>query len=86
MTFPTIKPRQPLNDADPTGYQESDYDYLHRNLEAAVWLLDNFEVALKAAFHRGVCIGSADEGNVNYIESDWQDELAALKASDFEEN
>jgi hypothetical protein len=35
-----INPRRPWDDEDPTGYLESDIDFVHNNLEAAVKLLE----------------------------------------------
>lgn len=77
MSWPTIiVPRQKAGD-----YDETDYDYLHRNLEAAVWLLDNFEAAVKAAFAEGMKVGSDyQEGyGVKYIEQEWTDALTNIK-------
>ena len=52
MNFPIVRPRRPLDDSQPTGYQESDNDFVGNNLDAAVWLLENaaeLEVIFKSA-------------------------------------
>jgi hypothetical protein len=38
---PPIIPRGPYDDSRPNGYLEGDRDYTAKNMEAAVWLLDN---------------------------------------------
>lgn len=43
-----VIPRRPLDDDDPTGYRESDQDYVLNNLDAAVYLLDR-EIEPKSA-------------------------------------
>lgn len=38
---PKIKPREPLDDDFPEGYQQSDKDFVNCNIGAAAWLLEN---------------------------------------------
>ena len=38
-----VKPRRPLNDNDPNGYLESDYDFVMNNLELCVSLLSGLQ-------------------------------------------
>lgn len=40
LALSKVKPRRPLDEANPEGYQESDSDYVANNLALAVKLLD----------------------------------------------
>jgi hypothetical protein len=41
MKVPEITPRRPLDDDDPSGYLESDNDFVGNNIEACLWFLEN---------------------------------------------
>lgn len=43
IEWPTVIPREPYDDRFPTGYLEGDRDYTAKNMDAAVWFLDNAE-------------------------------------------
>ena len=39
-----VKPRRPLNDNDPNGYLESDFDFVMNNIELCVSLLTDLQL------------------------------------------
>lgn len=38
--MPPIQPRRLWDESEPDGYLESDFDFVHNNIEAAVYLLE----------------------------------------------
>jgi hypothetical protein len=46
---PAFKPRRPLNDDEPDGYEESDRDWFEQNRFLILWLLERYEEAIKRA-------------------------------------
>lgn len=41
MSCPKVIPRRPLDDDNPSGYLESDRDFVLNNIDACVWFLES---------------------------------------------
>jgi hypothetical protein len=76
MTFPTIKPRRSYI----TEHTENDQSFVDNNLQACVWLLENFDAALKAAYKAGMLAGFQEiDDSETLVERKWPDDLAELR-------
>lgn len=82
MKFPTIKPRATITYPNGKEVTQTHTDFVAANHMTCVWLLENFEAALKAAYVMGAYIGPT----CNDPAATWPDDLAELRKTGINED